>query len=64
MTTFAERLRAARKEKGYTQEWMAQQMRVHRTTYTKYETGVVQPDLDGFYQIVKLLDVNLLDLLE
>ena len=64
MTKFSERLRVARKEKGHTQEWMAQQLRIHRTTYTKYETGVVQPDLDGFYQIVKLLELNPMDLLE
>ena len=64
MTKFAERLREVRRQKGVTQEWMAKQMNIHRTTYTKYETGVVQPDLDGFYQIVKLLEVNPMDLLE
>ena len=64
MTKFAERLREVRRQKGVTQEWMAKQMNIHRTTYTKYETGVVQPDVDGFYQIVKLLEVNPMDLLE
>ena len=64
MTKFAERLREVRRQKGVTQEWMAKQMNIHRTTYTKYETGVVQPDLDGFYQIVKLLELNPMDLLE
>ena len=54
MEDFEKRLRAARKEKGYTQAWMATQLNIHRSTYTKYETGVVQPDLDGFYQIVKI----------
>lgn len=64
MTKFADRLREARKEKGFTQERMAKQMNIHRTTYTKYESGLVQPDLDGFYQIVKILEVNPMDLLE
>lgn len=64
MTKFAERLKEARKNKGVTQEWMAEQLRVHRTTYTKYENGVTQPDLDGFFQIVKILEMNPMDLLE
>ncbi len=64
MTRFPERLREARRQKGVTQQWMAEQLNIHRTTYTKYEIGAVQPDLDNFYQIVKLLDVNPMDLLE
>ena len=35
-----------RKAKGYTQEKMANVFGVHRTTYTKYETGVADPPLD------------------
>lgn len=64
MTKFAERLREARQRKGVTQWWMAKKLNIHRTTYTKYETGAAQPDLDCFYQIVQLLDVNAMDLLE
>ncbi len=64
MTKFGERLREARKRKKVTQQWMAEQLNIHRTTYTKYEAGMVQPGLDGFYQIVKILEVNPMDLLE
>ena len=35
-----------RRAKGYTQEEMAHLFGVHRTTYTKYETGVTDPPLD------------------
>ena len=64
MTKFPDRLRAARKETGYTQEWMAQQMRIHRTTYTKYETGVTEPSMECLLRIIKLLDINPMELLE
>ena len=63
MTKFPERLRAARKEKGYTQEWMAEQLQIHRTTYTRYETGSTEPSLEMFRQIVNILDVNPAELL-
>ena len=64
MTKFADNLRCARKRIGKSQEWMAQQLKIHRTTYTKYETGVVQPSLDTFYLIVKILGVDPMELLE
>ena len=40
-----EYLLAWRLENGYTQRQMADWLSVHRTSYTKYETGVIDPPL-------------------
>lgn len=63
MSKFAENLRDARKRAGRTQEWMAEQLNIHRTTYTKYENGTTEPPLEMFRQIVNILDVNPAELL-
>ena len=63
MTKFAERLKEARKNKGVTQKWMAEQLKIHRTTYTKYENGTTEPPLEIFRHIVNVLDVNPAELL-
>ena len=64
MAKFAENLRDARKRAGRTQEWMAEQLQIHRTTYTRYETGSTEPSLEMFCQIAKLLEVHPAELLE
>ena len=64
MTKFAERLRAARLRKGFTQKQMADLLNIHRTAYTKYETTDVEPSLATFRKIVRILDVDPMDLLE
>lgn len=47
-------LRRWRQVKGYTQEDMAEFLRVHRTTYTKYETGTSDPPLETLCRIANL----------
>lgn len=64
MTKFAERLRAARLRKGLTQQQMADRLNIHRTAYTKYETTDVEPSLTTFRKIVRILDVDPMELLE
>lgn len=64
MTKFAERLRAARLRKGFTQKQMADLLNIHRTAYTKYETTDVEPSLMTFREIVRILDVDAMELLE
>ena len=64
MTKFAERLRAARLRKGLTQQQMADRLNIHRTAYTKYETTDVEPSLTTFREIVRILDVDPMELLE
>lgn len=64
MKHFANKLKAARKHAGKTQAWMAQHLNLHRTTYTKYETGQSEPSLEVFGALVKLLNVDPMELLE
>ena len=64
MTKFAERLRAARLRKGLTQQQMADRLNIHRTAYTKYETTDVEPSLTTFREIVRILDMDPMELLE
>ena len=55
---FGENLRELRYRKGYTQLEVAKLLNVDRTTYTKYETGVSQPDLDRLKQLCELFEVD------
>ena len=48
-------LRQWRKRLGYTQQEMAAFLSVHRTTYTKYELGVVEPPLEVLCRMADLL---------
>ena len=46
MRVLGKKLRWWRIATGYTQDEMANVLGVHRTTYTKYETGVTDPPLE------------------
>ncbi|MBR2319263.1 MAG: helix-turn-helix transcriptional regulator [Clostridia bacterium] len=48
-------LRQWRKKLRYTQQEMADFLMVHRTTYTKYELGVVDPPLEVLCQMADLM---------
>ena len=55
---FANNLRRLRIGKGYTQEQMAAMLKIDRTTLTKYETGVTEPDFERLKLICGILDVD------
>lgn len=56
--TFGERLRALRKERGMTQEEVAQRLSVSRQTVSKWEGDLTQPDLDRVVSLGKLFGVT------
>ena len=58
MKRFGERLRIQRNKRGVTQQWMAEQLVVDRTTYSKYESGRVEPSLEGLCQIADVLQCS------
>ena len=64
MSTFGERLCRARKAAGLTQKEVAEQLHLHRSTYTKYERGQAEPPLTVLYQIVRILQVDVMTLIE
>lgn len=45
-----------RKKRGYTQEHMAQELNIARTTYTGYENGNFSPSLEIAMKIKKILN--------
>lgn len=59
---FAENLKKIRKDKGYTQETLAEKLNVVRQTVSKWEKGLSLPDVDMLSKIVNVLetDVNIL----
>ena len=55
---FGERLRALRMQTRLTQQAVADHLQIHRTAYTKYETGVVTPDHQGLVSLAALYGVT------
>ncbi|MBQ6432162.1 MAG: helix-turn-helix transcriptional regulator [Oscillospiraceae bacterium] len=62
--SFPERLRKARKQRGMTQQQVADLMQFDKSTYCGYETGKRQPDLQKIKQIASILGVSGDELLE
>ena len=57
--SFSGRLRIARKEKGYSQEALAEELEVSRQSITKWETGTAFPELKKLLQLSVTLDKDL-----
>lgn len=59
---FAENLKKIRKDKGYTQEILAEKLNVVRQTVSKWEKGLSLTDVDMLSKIANVLetDVNIL----
>ena len=58
MSCLGENMKRRRKMLGLSQKEIAQQLSVHRTTYTRYENGRLEPSLDTLCQIADLLDCS------
>lgn len=58
MKTFAEQLNTIRKEHHLTQEQLAQELNVSRTTISRWENGTVLPDIETVKQLSSLLNFN------
>ena len=58
MRVFGEKLREKRKEKGMTQQAIAAQLDIHRTTYVRYEQGDVEPSLEILCRLADLLEIT------
>ena len=55
---FPERLNSIRKARGYTAQFMADQLSIGIRTYRFYESGHSQPNLDSLIRIADLLNVS------
>ena len=57
--SFAERLRCSRREKGFSQEQLAETLDVSRQSITKWETGAAYPELKKLILLSISLDKDL-----
>lgn len=55
---FSEKLQILRKNKGYTQEALADKLGVSRQAVTKWESGQIYPDISNLIQISDLMSVS------
>ena len=58
MDHFGERLAALRKERGLSQEDLAEKLQLTRQTISKWETGASTPDLELLIQLAEVFDVS------
>ena len=52
-----------REKKGYSQEYVANELSIRQSTYTRIERNLIKLDVDRLVQISQLLDVDLYFLL-
>lgn len=55
---FSEKLQLIRKNKGLTQEELAEKLSVSRQAVAKWEAGQVYPEIDNLIQISNLFNVT------
>ena len=60
---FSEKLLALRKQKGWTQEELAEALYVSRTAISKWESGRGYPNIESLKAIAKFFDVTVDELL-
>ena len=54
----AEKIMAMRKQRGWSQEELAQQLSVSRQSVSKWESGASVPDLDKILKMSEIFDVS------
>ncbi|MDF2700588.1 MAG: helix-turn-helix transcriptional regulator [Haloplasmataceae bacterium] len=60
---FNENFKTLRKQKGMSQETLAQQLNIVRQTISKWEKGLSVPDADMLTRIAELFEVSVSELL-
>ena len=60
---FAERLKEKRKNKKLTQKELAEQLGIKQNTYSDWERGKTQPNLDYLTKLANILETTTDDLL-
>ncbi|CAM3147633.1 helix-turn-helix domain-containing protein [Lactococcus hircilactis] len=58
MTAFSDRLKEERLKKGFTQQYIADQISRGRITYTNWENGKREPSFKSLVGLSKILDVS------
>jgi len=63
-STVGLRLKLLRENCGYTQQQIANVLNIDRSTYAYYETGKTFPDINTFFALARIFNVDILDILE
>ena len=63
MTYFTDKLKALRKEKQLTQKELAEQIGIKQNSYSDWETGKNEPNLENIVKLSKILDTSTDELL-
>ncbi len=58
LMAFADRLATLRKEKGLTQQQLAEQVGLHQTQIHRYEGGTSEPSMDALRRLARALAVS------
>lgn len=58
-TKIGQKLKELRKENGWTQQQIADMLKISRVNYTRYETDFSKPDFDTLIALADLFDVSL-----
>lgn len=62
--TILQNLKRLRKEKGVTQEEMANKLGISRVTYYSIESGKQELSIQKIDEIIKILDISIFDLIK
>lgn len=57
------RIKAVLAEKGKTNNWLADELKMNRTTISKWCRNEMQPRIETLFQIAKVLEVDVRELL-
>lgn len=57
------RIKAVLAEQGKTNNWLADQLKMNRTTVSKWCRNEMQPRVETLFQIAKVLDIDVRQLL-
>ena len=57
------RIKAVLAEKGKTNNWLADQLEMNRTTISKWCRNEMQPRVETLFQIARVLDIDVRELL-
>ncbi len=56
--TFAQKLKKAREETGFTQREVAKELNMKQATIASYETGRTQPDIETMCRLIDFYQIN------
>lgn len=62
MIQIGEKLKELRKAENLTQQQLADELKISRVNYTRYENGSVRPDYETIIKIADYYDISLDDI--